>query len=204
MSSYFDERAATWDEPAQVDQARAAARAVAAAVDLHPTMRVLEYGSGTGLVAQNLADRVGPLTLADPSVGMRDAARAKVDTGELPAGTRIWDLDLGRGEVPDERFDLVVTVMALHHVPHLAPVLHGFARLLAEGGQLCIVDLEAEDGSFHDSAEFHAHHGFDPEELTEQVEEAGFTDAQVERADEIPRNGRNYPRFLLRCMLATE
>lgn len=196
MSS-FDERAATWDDEAKTERARVVAEAVRRAVALTGSTRVLEYGAGTGLVSQQLADHAGPLTLADPSAGMRDVMHAKVETGALPATARVWDLDLSEGSLPDERFDLIVTVMTLHHIPDLAPVLDGFARLLDDGGHLCVVDLVKEDGSFHAGHhDFHGHHGFDTGDLSARLASAGFTDVRVEQVYDVVKDGTAYPLFL--------
>lgn len=196
MSS-FDERAATWDDEAKTERARVVAEAVRRAVAPTGSTRVLEYGAGTGLVSQALAGSAGPLTLADPSAGMRDVMHGKVETGALPATARVWDLDLSGGSLPDERFDLIVTVMTLHHIPDLAPVLDGFARLLDDGGHLCVVDLVKEDGSFHAGHhDFHGHHGFDTGDLSARLASAGFTDVRVERVYDVVKDGTAYPLFL--------
>lgn len=198
-SNRFDERAATWDDdPAKVERAHAIAERIREVLALDPGMRVLEYGSGTGLVSQALRDRVGPLTLADSSQGMLEVLRAKVAAGTI-AGARVWDLDLARDAVPDERFDLVVTVMVLHHIPDLRPVLEGFATLLADGGRLCVADLEREDGSFHGD-DFEGHHGFDRRELASQLEAAGFGEIRFRHGCEITREGRTYDLFLATCL----
>jgi predicted TPR repeat methyltransferase len=202
MSS-FDERAATWDDQAKTERARAVAEAVRRVVALSGATRVLEYGAGTGLVSQALADSVGPITLADPSAGMREVMHSKVATGALPATSRIWDLDLSAGSVPDERFDLVVTVMTLHHIPDLTPVLDGFASLLDSGGHLCAVDLVKEDGSFHAGREFHGHHGFDVHDLSTKLETAGFTDVRIEQIYDVVKDGASYPLFLATGTKAT-
>lgn len=201
MSS-FDEKAATWDDEAKIERARVVAGAVREAVVLSGSTRVLEYGAGTGLVSQELAGSVGALTLADSSAGMREVMHAKVATGALPTTTGIWDLDLSSGSVPDERFDLVVTVMTLHHIPDLSSVLEGFAKLLDEGGHLCVVDLVAEDGSFHSDDDFHGHHGFDVHELSAELVSAGFSDVRVEQVYEVVRDGTAYPLFLATCTRA--
>src|SRR5690606_38453910 len=87
----FDAKAATWDaDPAKVERAGVVARAIRAAVPLDPSVRLLEYGAGTGLVTQALRDAVGPVTLADTSAGMREVMRAKVEAGVIP-GARIRD-----------------------------------------------------------------------------------------------------------------
>jgi predicted TPR repeat methyltransferase len=194
-TNHFDDRAATWDDdPAKIERAQVVADAIRATVDLDTNTRLLEYGAGTGLVSAALRDAVGSVTLADTSAGMRQVMADKVAAGVLP-DARIWDLDLATTPPPDERFDLVVTVLTLHHIPDLAPVLAGFATLLAGGGHLCIVDLEEEDGSFH-GADFDGHHGFAPAELDAQLVAAGFTDVEHQRVHELERDGRSYPLFL--------
>jgi predicted TPR repeat methyltransferase len=204
VPSDFDEKATTWDDdPAKRHRARVVADAIRAAVPLDRSTRLLEYGAGTGLVSQALAGHVGPITLAEPSAGMRAAMVDKVAAGTLPADVRVWDLDLAADAAPDERFDLVVTVMTLHHIHDLVPVLDGFATLLSDGGHLCVADLEEEDGSFHsDDSSFDGHHGFPRAALTEQLEAAGFLDVRFERCHEMEKEGRTYPLFLATCSIA--
>lgn len=198
-SSSFDEKAATWDaDPAKVERAQVVARAIRATVPLDRSTRMLEYGAGTGLVTQALRDAVGPVTMADTSGGMRDVMRAKVDAGVI-SDARIWDLDLTTGPVPDERFDLVVTVMTLHHIPDLDPLLSAFATLLVEGGHLCVVDLDEEDGSFHTDG-FAGHHGFDRTALASQLAAAGFTGIAFQDCHQVVRDGARYPLFLAVCV----
>ena len=191
----FDAKAAGWDaDPAKVQRAAAVASCIARGVPLDRTTRLLEYGAGTGLVTQALRDSVGPVTLADTSSGMRDVMRAKIDAGELP-DARVWDLNLEAEPAPDEQFDLIVTVMTLHHIHDLARVLTAFAHLLAPGGHLCVADLEREDGSFH-GADFDGHHGFERAALANALEEAGFTEVTFSDCTQLERDGVVYPVFL--------
>jgi predicted TPR repeat methyltransferase len=198
MATDFDEKAATWDDdPAKVERARVVAQAIRDVIPLTADTRFLEYGAGTGLVAEALADSVGAITLAEPSAGMRDVAAAKIDAGTLPPGTRVWDLDLTAAPVPTEHFDVIATVMTLHHIHHLEPVLAGFAALLGDGGHLAVVDLEAEDGSFHhEDAGFDGHHGFDRGALRTKLEAAGFTDVAFEQVHQIEKDSGTFPLFL--------
>ena len=197
-SNSFDEKAATWDDdPAKVERSGSIARAIRDVVPLDGSERLFEYGAGTGLVAEVLRDAVGPVTLADTSAGMRAVMAAKVAAGTL-ADARIWDLDLSSAPVPDERFDLVVTVMALHHIDDVAPVLAAFHTLLDPGGHLCVVDLDAEDGSFH-TGEFHGHPGFERAGMASLLADAGFTDIAFRDGGSVDRNGVDYPLFLATC-----
>lgn len=192
----FDARAATWDDdPAHVERAGVVAEAIRDALPLSPNVRLLEYGAGTGLVSEALVDDVGPITLVDTSTGMRDVMRAKVEAGVLSTA-RVWDLDLATAPVTvDEEFDLIVTVLTLHHLPGLEAVLSNFAALLASGGHLAIVDLDHEDGTFH-GHDFDGHHGFDHDSLGAQLGRAGFTGVAFRPCHHVVREGRPYPLFL--------
>jgi predicted TPR repeat methyltransferase len=198
-NSDFDEKAATWDaDPAKVERAQVIGRAIRATGALDRSVRLLEYGAGTGLLTEALRDAVGPVTMADTSAGMRDVMHAKVDAGVIP-DARIWDLDLATEPAPDEQFDLVVTAMTLHHIHDLTPVLSGFAGLLVEGGHLCVVDLEEEDGSFH-TGDFDGHHGFRRLDLAAQLEAAGFGAVAFQDCHHVERDGVSYPLFLVTCV----
>lgn len=198
---HFDSHAEGWDDdPHKVARAAEVADAVRAALPLTGDERVLEYGAGTGLVAQALQDAVGPLTLADSSAGMREVAERKVAAGALPAGTCVWDLDLADGGAatrPEERFDLVLTSLVLHHIRDLRPVLTGFHDLLAPGGHVAVADLDAEDGSFHDHLhDFDGHDGFDRQGLARDLERAGFERVEVADCTSVVKHGERFAVFL--------
>lgn len=193
--------AATWDDdPDKARRAHEVARAVAAVVGpSRGSMRVLEYGAGTGLVTQALAALLPGMTptLADNSSGMREVLARKVEAGALPRASRVWDLDLEEVPPPPERFDLVVSSMVLHHVHRPDAVLAGFHALLDEGGRLAVADLDREDGSFHaHHADFDGHQGFDRGELRTALERAGFSDVSFTDCGEIEKEGNTYPVFL--------
>ncbi|WP_306255114.1 methyltransferase domain-containing protein [Ornithinimicrobium cryptoxanthini] len=196
-ASYFDEQAATWDDdPTKVERAGVVADLICEVVEPGPSSRVLDYGAGTGLLAQALAPHVGPLTVADPSAGMREVLTQKVGSGALPRGSRVWELDLAVEEPPEESFDLIVSLLVLHHVPDVAAALRGFAAMLAPGGRVAVCDLETEDGSFHDSSRLDVHHGFDADALSRLLTDAGFGDVEVRPAHTLTKEGRDYPLFL--------
>lgn len=199
-AEHFDDRAATWDEdPDKRRQSEDVARAIAAAVPALETTRLLEYGAGTGLVTQGLLERLDGLTvtLADSSSGMRAVLEGKVADGTLPKDARVWDLDLEHDAASQERFDLVVSSMVLHHVQALATVLERLAELLEDGGLLCVADLDHEDGSFHEHLQdFHGHHGFERPELVRALEHAGLVGVSIQDCTQIERDGRPYGVFL--------
>jgi len=172
-STDFDTRAATWDEdPVKHERAAAVAAGIRQRLALTAATRVLDYGCGTGLLGLLLQPYVGPLTLADSSAGMLAVLKAKIAGAGL-SDVHAVTLDLDSDPLPAERFDLIVTLMTLHHIADTDRILRDFRSLLRAGGHLCVADLDAEDGSFH-GPDFNGHKGFDREALARRVRDAGF------------------------------
>jgi len=192
----FDERAPEWNTPERIERAQAMARLVLEAVQPAADARVLELGAGTGLLGLALMPQVGSVVLADASGGMLDVAEATIATGAHP-GARTLRHVLTIDPLPDERFDLVVSLMALHHVLNTEAALRAIAGLLDTGGRIAIVDLEAEDGTFHADPREPVLHGYDRDALRAIAEAAGFRDVTFRPAWEMPKNGRTYPLFLV-------
>jgi ubiquinone/menaquinone biosynthesis C-methylase UbiE len=195
----FDARAATWDDdPAKVRRAEEVAAAMRRAVPLSRSMKAMEYGAGTGLLSFCVRDALGPITLADISAGMRTVAERKIAAANA-SEMRVIDLDLTRDPVPPERYDLIFSMMTLHHVPDVPRVLTVFHSMLNAGGWLCHADLDAEDGSFH-GPEVDVHHGFERATIRSWLATAGFVDISVRDCGAIaPRDERSYSVFLAAC-----
>jgi ubiquinone/menaquinone biosynthesis C-methylase UbiE len=193
----FDEKAREWDTPERVERAREVARFVREHVALTSDMRVIDIGSGTGLLGLELAPHVGEMVLTDPSEGMLETTRAKLADLGLPNVTAKW-YDLPGDPPAGSPFDLAVSLMALHHVEDTEAALRSIHALLAPRGGIALMDLDAEDGSFHDeTADGVHHHGFERAGLVAQAESVGFVDLGTSIAFEVERHGRPYPVFLL-------
>jgi 2-polyprenyl-3-methyl-5-hydroxy-6-metoxy-1,4-benzoquinol methylase len=109
-------------------------------------------------------------------------------------------MDLADDPLPAERFDLIYSLMALHHVPDTDGILRRFHALLDPGGHLCLADLDTEDGSYHRSGSDGLHPGFDRDALRHQLEAAGFEDVRVRWVLDLPKvvdgEPRSFPVFL--------
>lgn len=195
----FDAKAATWDQdPQKVLRAMTVAQAIAEAVPL-PGRRVLEYGCGTGLLGFALQPLVGEVTLADTSEGMLEVLKGKI--AALGAGNmKPLRLDLLADGPGLETFDLVCSLMTLHHIPDTQGILQAFHRVLAPGGWVALADLDAEDGAFHGPEVTDVHLGFERDVLAGQLEAAGFRDIRFSTVFEIRRGegdrARSFPIFL--------
>lgn len=198
MVRTFDERAPDWDTPRRIARAEEAAETIEAAIDIPPGCRAIEVGAGTGLLGLALLPRLGSLVLADTSDGMLAEASRKIRDGGLD-DVQAVHFDLATDPPPaDAPFDLVVSLLLLHHVKDTRAALAGMHRLLAPGGQIAAIDLDTEDGSFHSpDAEGVHHQGFDRERLAELAAGVGFTDVRVGDGHPIDDEGRRYPMFLL-------
>ncbi len=190
----FDARAQTWDDAQKIERAKTVAAAMRRAVPLTRSMKALEYGAGTGLLSFCLRDALGPITLADSSAGMRAVAEQKIAAAGA-SDMRVIDLDLMRDPVPPERYDLIFSMMTLHHVRDVPRVFAAFHAMLEPGGRVCLADLDAEDGSFH-GPEVDVHHGFERGALRSWLTAAGFTDVAVGDCCLVQHHGRDYPAFL--------
>ena len=193
----FDVRARDWDTPARIARAEAVADAIRTAVSLTPSMRVIEVGAGTGLLGLALAKEVGQLVLAEPSTGMLEVIDEKLADGVAPNASAI-QMDLMVDAPPTKPFDLVISLLVLHHLQDTDGALVAIFRLLRPGGRMAIVDLDAEDGFFHgpDTEGIH-HNGFDRSAVAGVARGIGFLDVEVRTATELERDGRRYPLFLL-------
>ena len=196
----FDAEAGTWDaQPGRLDRARTVAQEIRRTVPLTREMAALEYGAGTGLLGRQLAGDLASITFADASAGMTEVATATIAGLGAADTMRAVRLDLMTDPVPEERYDLVLSMMALHHVDDIPALLAAFHTLLREGGRLALVDLDAEDGSFHEG-DFAGHHGFARDALAAQLEEAGFAEVGFRTAytvsKEVDGQARDFPLFL--------
>ena len=197
--SEFDEKAAEWDTPGRRDRAHKLADTIREHVPLSEDMHAIDIGAGTGLLGLDLLHDIGSIVLADPSEGMIEVARTKIEAeGIVDATAIVFDFPAA---VPPEGapFDLAVSLLALHHVEDTEATLRSILAALVPGGHIGLIDLDQEDGSFHDPDQpgIH-HHGFAGDTLAAMATAAGFEEAQVRIVHQLEKeDGRTYPLFLL-------
>jgi ubiquinone/menaquinone biosynthesis C-methylase UbiE len=197
----FDEEAKTWDaSPLHVARANAVAAAIQNRLPLRPSMRAMEYGSGTGLLSFALRAGVGHITLADSSPGMLAVLTEKIAAHGADDTMRPLRLDLATDPTPNERFQLIYSLMTLHHISDTGKILRDFCTLLNPGGWLCIADLDQEDGSYH-GPDFGGHAGFNREALAAEARQAGLGNIAFSTVFHMPKvvagRKKDFPLFLM-------
>lgn len=184
--SEFDEKARGWDQdPERVRRAEVVAEAILERVSPAKDARVFDFGCGTGLLGFALLPHVGHVTFADDSEGMLAIVQEKIAEREA-TNVEAMLLDLTSDPPPDRCFDLIVALMALHHIEDTDMILRRFRTLCEPGACLCVVDLDREDGSFHGSG-FTGHRGFDRENIVGAARRAGFHPVTIESVYEMKR-----------------
>ena len=95
-----------------------------------------------------------------------------------------------------EKFDLIVSSMAFHHLNYPGKVLNKLKNNLNSGGKIIVVDLDKEDGTFHPDNEGMGvkHFGFSKETLENWANKSELNlDHYI--INSIDKNERKYQQF---------
>lgn len=199
----FDQKAAEWDDnPRRREMSERFAGEIEKHVSLQQAKTVaMELGCGTGSVSMHLYSSLKFVKMVDTSKGMLDVVQQKMDY------YNIHNMSLHQGEVTElnfekDSFDLIYSLMTLHHVKDIDSLFESLYRLMNKGGKLCIGDLETEDGSFHHGEHTDIHFGFDTGSLKNHLEKKGFVVKDIVRMNVLKKedsegNMREYPQFFM-------
>lgn len=197
MSEYFDKKAKAWDQQKdRVERAHAIAKLMKDRIPITTDMNALEFGCGTGLLGFELIENVGNLAFTDTSAEMLEEVKRKAE--DLRASNyRVINLS---GEELTGQFDLIFSLMALHHVEDYGFEVEKLIRKLTVGGCICLCDLDREDGSFHTEIKV-PHNGFERSQIESIYNACGLETvcsitAYVDRK-QIGSEEREYPIFMI-------
>ena len=198
---HFNELAMSWDDdPSRKERAEVIARMMKTKIrSREGGITALEYGSGTGLLGFATLDHLNALTLMDFSEEMTKVADVKISNAGLKNVDTVWG-DLFEKTL-DRKYDLIFTMLTMHHIVDVKTMLNRFKEHLSANGQLVIIDLEKEDGTFHDGP-FEGHLGFERSELETWLVNAGFAILDYDICYTITKMSqeqeeRSYPLFML-------
>lgn len=182
----FDKVASSWDNNTRRQVlAQKIAQEIKKCVQ-HNDLSILDVGCGTGLLSYNLTEIAKKIVGYDTSRKMVEEFNKKSSSPQIYATTK----------VPNEKFDLIVSSMTLHHIQNIKDFL-SLSRLLNQYGHICIADLVTEDGTFHDRGNEDVYHfGFDPDELTRLFVSFGLKKVCHTRPYTIHK-AKPYPIFFL-------
>jgi 2-polyprenyl-3-methyl-5-hydroxy-6-metoxy-1,4-benzoquinol methylase len=193
--SHFNSQANHWDSPEKITQNKAYSELIKKHLPIHSGLKILEVGCGTGLLGGQFLDQKNLLLGIDTSEGM-----LKVFSEKFSNNPRVSSklLNLEDEELNNEKFDLIISSMAFHHLKNPASMLLKLSRYLNPQGIIAIIDLDQEDGSFHpDPKNMGVHHfGFNESQTLDWCKMAKLTKMPREIAHIIHKNNKEYPLFL--------
>lgn len=201
---HFDTQAKDWDnDPTKTERAKIFAKEITNFIKPNINWNAMEFGSGTGLLSYQLKDDFETITLIDKSKGMINVLNDKIEKSGITNFKPLL-LDLLEDNLNIGKFNVIFTLMTLHHIIDLNKILNIFNSLLKNDGYLCIADLVKEDGSFHiNHPDFDGHNGFDKNELSTFLIQNGFNVEYYNICFEINKEVENitksYHLFLMIC-----
>ncbi|MDD5597685.1 MAG: class I SAM-dependent methyltransferase [Victivallaceae bacterium] len=202
--TFFDLKAAQWDlNPDRLELHRKLAQAVSARLPLQKNWRCLDFGCGTGLMALLLSDKVGEITCLDASAGMIRELERKLNSPGMPRNINSRCAMLDENTFGKKSFDFLFTTLTLHHIGDVESLIKIFGGIIKNGGCIALIDLDQEDGSFHQNSEVNVpHNGFSRDYLETLLRAAGFENISSKTAAYHVRRkedgtSRSYPLFLI-------
>lgn len=181
LDCWFAEKAGEWDLVSRLGgQEREVEAALAAAARQPAVGRLLDIGTGTGLVLGLLAGDAESAIGIDRSPEMLRLARAKLSQD----GRQMAELqhaDMRNLPFADASFDTVTLSQVLHFVDDPAGVVLEAARVLAPGGKLLIAEFAPHGHEELRERFHHARLGFEENVTLGWLESAGLCPRVVSR-----------------------
>lgn len=188
---HFNELSKEWDSPEKIIQNTMYAEKINQHLSFRP-VNILEVGCGTGLLGQQFVHDNSSLLGIDTSEGMLQVFNQKFKDNEK-VQSKLLDLETNS---ISEKFDLILSSMAFHHLKNPEQMIKKLKNNLLSGGVLAVIDLDQEDGSFHPDPKKMGVHHFGFNELQTKEWGVGFKEVRREIINVIHKNGGEYPVFL--------
>ncbi len=159
IGSYFDERAANWNE--QAEPAGPKHLMVAQLAGVHKGLRVLDVGCGTGIMERAYLELEAASIIAlDLSEEM--LARARTDFADVDPERLCFECRDILDFTSDEPFDVVVIYNAYPHILDKKALVKATASLLVPGGRFLVAHGMSR-------TTLNAHHANVPADITSDL-----------------------------------
>lgn len=169
----FDQKAATWDDnPRRIKMVNKVVSLLNNHINVSNDSKILDYGCGTGLLGMQFINDAKEITFCDSSKGMLEQVAKKLDYYQYKNGN-LLHADFNDLDEIQVNTDFVLSMLVLHHVPEISQLIGKFNKSLQAGGKFIWIDLDKEDGSFHEDDNI-PHLGFSKDEIDRYLTENGF------------------------------
>ncbi|MDE3270866.1 class I SAM-dependent DNA methyltransferase [Pseudoalteromonas sp. G4] len=179
MSNSWDEYADGWDTNEDVMlYAENAFKSLRQFTNLSG-MRVLDFGCGTGLLTEKIAQSAADVIAIDTSAKMIDVLNAKSLTNVTALSLELSEHEIKNNPLLREGFDLIVASSVCAFVPDYQYILALFKRLLKQNGTFVQWDWQRnEQDDF----------GFTPDMISQGYENANLLVENVTNAFSLTSN----------------
>ncbi len=192
---YFKKKSKSWDmNSKRVQNAKGIVELIVKNIELKKSMKLMDFGAGTGLLSYFIAPYVSKITAVDNSPSMLLEFKKKCETFECK--TEIIHEDLSTS-ILDQKFDGIISSMTMHHLEDTRALFLKLYTMLNLDGFVAIADLDTEDGTFHSDNDGVFHYGFDRDNLEKIAKDVGFKNIHFELASTIKKPSRDFTVFLL-------
>jgi len=178
----------------RVDNVENIANSIIKTINFDKSMHIIDFGSGTGLLLERVANHVGKITAVDISSSMNAQLLAKKNN--LGCKIDILEIDLEKSDL-EGSFDGIISSMTMHHIQNIEAMFDKFYSMIKPGGFIAISDLDVEDGSFHDEDTDVYHFGFDRGNFAKIARASGFKLVEFLDASVVHKPQGNFAIFLL-------
>lgn len=134
---------------------------------------LLDYGAGTGLLGLELVDSFQKVHLADVSSEMVKVLNEKIELGNTK-NAEAHEMNLLESDTVIKA-DVIIMSLVLLHVKDHQRLIQKLYDVLADGGEVYIVDFDKNPEVTHPKVT----NGFTHENLKEMMESAGFQNVKI-------------------------
>ena len=202
MSEDFQKKLMMWDkEPGRLSMTHKITQAMLNRTSPQGNEVLLDYGTGTGLIALEFYHSVKKIVAVDSSKDMLTFLQKKLDANSITTIEPVeWSIGNDLQKLP--RFDIIIVSLTLHHVMDTTLAAEVFYSLLNPGGTIAVADLDPDNGESH-GPEMTVHNGFVRADLIEIFRKAGFTTIQIDTVATLTKVSsktgelKEFPIFLM-------
>lgn len=134
---------------------------------------LLDYGAGTGLIGLELADSFQKVHVADVSSEMVKVLKEKIVLGNIE-NAEAHEMNLLESDTVIKADTIIISLVLLHVKDH-QKLIQKLYDVLADGGEIYIVDFDKNHGVTHPKVT----NGFTHENLKEMIENAEFKNVKI-------------------------
>jgi ubiquinone/menaquinone biosynthesis C-methylase UbiE len=179
---FFNDAAVTWDQRFQNKELTNFLSRLVPTFNLKPGQKILDVGTGTGILISFLLKAVGPtghVTAVDYAEKMVEVCKSKY--AHLP-NVNVAVKQVEKLDFPSDSFDAVTCFGLFPHLENKESALIQLNRVLKPGGKLIIAHAlsSAEIKNHHRTVSVVAHDMLpDEDEMKRLLEQAGFTGIRI-------------------------